>query len=338
MRTAMILVLVCGCGRGAESGGRGASPARDAAARPEADAGASVDAALTVRWRGDVVVPVVALAERRFVPLAGWLAPSDGAAAVAPTTYPPPMRIEATPNSSVQPRVVPGDGLPASWRAAVGTAVAAYDRAGHRCPTTIGGVYWLGLDNGEAELGEGPIVVGELTTAPGCDPIVVTDRAEPRFATPTKATPAQRAAVERAFKRLPGVKRQGRDREIDRDGLATTLFVGADGAWMVAAATYELREASCDPAPEVVRAIFALPATGAPTLVAEVDEELGLRAVGLFDSDRDGHVELITGHGRFDHGMSLETSYVGYRDLGPRAAPPDGPATDVAFSTYFGCD
>ena len=30
-----------------------------------------------------------------------------------------------------------------------------------------------------------PILVGELTTAPGCDPIAVTDRPEPRFAAPT---------------------------------------------------------------------------------------------------------------------------------------------------------
>ena len=54
------------------------------------------------------------------------------------------------------------------------------------------------------------------------------------------------------------VRRQGRDRRIDRDGLVTTLFVGADGAWVVAAATYELREASCDSEPEVVRALMLL--------------------------------------------------------------------------------
>ena len=107
---------------------------------------------------------------------------------------------------------------------------------------------------------------------------------------------------------------------------------------MVAAATYELREASCDSEPEVVRAIFALSAGGAPTLVAENGEELGLRAVGLFDSDRDGGLELITGHGRFDHGMNLATTYVAYRDLGARPAADAGPVTDVDFSTYFGCD
>ena len=76
----------------------------------------------------------------------------------------------------------------------------------------------------------------------------------------------------------------------------------------------------------------------APTLVATNDEELGLVAKALFDSDRDGGLELITGHGRFDHGMSLETSYVAYRDLGARPAADAGPVTDVDFSTYFGCD
>ena len=282
-------------------------------------------------------MPVVALAERRFVPLAGWLLPVDGAAAVEPTAYPEPTRIEATPNVSVQPRVVAGDGLPASWRAAVGTSVAAYDRAGQRCATTISGVFWLGLDNGEVELGVEPVVVGELTTAPGCDPIVITDRAEPRFAVPTKPNPTQLAAVKRAFAKLPGVKRQGRARR-QRGDLDATLFVGTDGTWMVMAAQYELREASCDSEPEMVRAVFALPASGAPTVVAELDLELGPRAVGLFDSDRDGHLELITGHGRFDHGMSLATSYVGYLDLGPRAPTPEGPAIGVEFSTYYGCD
>lgn len=146
------------------------------------------------------------------------------------------------------------------------------------------------------------------------------------------------AAAERAFRALPAVKRQGRDRRIDRDGVATSLFVGPDGTWMVVAATFELRDASCDPEPTVVRAIFALPGRGAPTLVATNDEELGLVAKALFDSDRDGGLELITGHGRFDHGMSLETSYVAYRDLGARPAADAGPVTDVDFSTYFGCD
>lgn len=346
MRSWLAVVLLIGCGRGAErvapegAPRRGAVAEADAKARDPAtiDAGAIDAATPTAGWRTDVVVPVVALAERRFVPLAGWLVPSDGAPPVAPTQHPPPTRIEATPRSSVQPRVVAGDGLPASWRAAVGTSVAAYDRAGQRCASTISALYWLGLDNGEAELGEAPIVVGELTTAPGCDPVAITDRPEPRFAAPTKPTPAQVAAAERAFRALPAVKRQGRDRRIDRDGVATSLFVGPDGTWMVVAATFELRDASCDPVPTVVRAIFALPGRGAPTLVATSDEELGLVAKALFDSDRDGGLELITGHGRFDHGMSLETSYVAYRDLGARPAADAGPVTDVDFSTYFGCD
>lgn len=346
MRSWLAVVLLIGCGRGAEPVAREGASRRGAVAEADAragdpamiDAGAIGAATPTASWRTDVVVPVVALAERRFVPLAGWLVPSDGAAPVAPTQHPPPTRIEATPRSSVQPRVVAGDGLPASWRAAVGTSVAAYDRAGQRCASTISALYWLGLDNGEAELGEEPIVVGELTTAPGCDPIAITDRPSPRFAAPTKPTPAQVAAAERAFRALPEVKRQGRDREIDRDGVVSALFAGADGAWVVVAAAFVLRDASCDPDPTVVRAVFALPGRGVPTLVATNDEELGLVAKGLFDSDGDGGLELITGHGIFDHGMNLATSYGAYRDLGARPASPDGPATDVEFRTYLGCD
>lgn len=337
-----------GCGRGAEYVVQESAPRRGAVADVDAmtgdvdagaiDAGAIDAAAPTAGWRADVVVPVAALAERRFVPLVGWLVPSDGAVPTAPTEPLPPTRIEATPHSSVQPRVVAGDGLPASWRAAVGTTVAAYDRAGQRCASTISALYWLGLDNGWAELSEEPILVGELTTAPGCDPIAITDRPEPRFAAPTKPTPAQVAAAKRAFRALPAVKRQGRDRQIDHDGVVSALFAGADGAWMVVAATFVLRDASCDPDPTVVRAVFALPGRGAPTLVATNDEELGLVAKGLFDSDRDGGLELITGHGIFDHGMNLATSYVGYRDLGARPTSAGGPATDVEFRTYLGCD
>lgn len=342
-----LAVMAAGCSRG--GGGTNAAArdgARDAAAGAAViDAGGvSADAAVVAaRWRRDVVVPIAVLGGRRFVPLAGWLE-GDGPAPAPPEQHGPPVVIDATPNVTVQPRIVPADGVGPTWRAAVGAAVPAYDRAGARCASTIGALYWLGLENGDTSLGEEPYLVGELTTAAGCDPIVVTDRPEPRFAAPTKATPAQEAAATRAYHRLPEVRAVRRGDRAERE-LRVQRFAGADGDWMVVAAATVNTDDGCGSEPEVRRAVFAL-GGAAPRLVTVFEGEDGLGTVGLFDSDHDGHVELVTGQGRFDHGMTLHASYVAYLDAAPEpdaatapAAGADvGPAASIDFSIYFGCD
>ncbi len=272
----------------------------------------------------DEAVPVFTIGDRRYLEVTAWLA----APAMPAGDLVQWGRGPVTSSTFLQQAAL---GAPPAWRAVIGAAVPAFDAAGKRCAAQLGELALIGFASpGIQDLeGASDVVLAAEVLAPGCTPVLVTNRPSPTFF--VAAAPLPPADERRVMASLRGLAPAW----TEEPPVLARFVAGARTLVLATFEHFEHREDHCGGTSRGFRALFELPSTGAPRLLGTSSETFGeAPLIAVVDSDGDGAIELIYGGAYFDTGGDLERDLVSTLTLS--SSPAD--TQRLHLRAYGGCD